>query len=97
MQVSHAISYRVHTSLPLWSLGTNVVNLSYDQRSVSLVDFIGGGQKDINIVKNYKDIIPKTEKILKEGFKKDITNNWQSIKEIQKKSIKDFFSIVNDK
>ena len=97
MQVSHAISYRVHTSLPLWSLGTNVVNLSYDQRSVSLVDFIGGSQKDINIVKNYKDIIPKTEKILKEGFKKDITNNWQSIKEIQKKSIKDFFSIVNEK
>ena len=36
--VEMAISFRVHTSLPLWSLGRPALNLSYDERSQSLIE-----------------------------------------------------------
>lgn len=44
------ISYRVHATLPALSFGTDVVNISYDERAISLIETVGFADWDINLV-----------------------------------------------
>jgi polysaccharide pyruvyl transferase WcaK-like protein len=44
------ISYRLHATLPCLSYGTPVINISYDERAISLIDTIGFSEWDINLV-----------------------------------------------
>jgi hypothetical protein len=45
------VSFRLHAFLPCLSLGTPTINISYDERSLSLVRTIGMGDWDIDLVK----------------------------------------------
>lgn len=45
------VSFRLHAFLPALSFGTPAINISYDERSVSLVRTIGYGDWDIDYVK----------------------------------------------
>lgn len=55
--VEAAISFRVHTSLPLWSLGRPTLNLSYDERSESLINTLGMQACDLNIIERRDTIL----------------------------------------
>jgi len=44
------VSFRLHASVPALALGTPAINLSYDERSLSLVRTLGLGEWDIDFV-----------------------------------------------
>ena len=46
------VSYRVHSTLPCLSYGTPVINISYDERAISLIDTIGLNGWNIKFVEN---------------------------------------------
>ena len=54
------VSYRVHASLPCLALGTDFVNISYDQRGSSLMQTIGMESWDINMI-DHEDILDPVE------------------------------------
>lgn len=59
--VDAAISFRVHTSLPLWSLGRPTLNLSYDERSESLIKTLDMKQYDLNIIEQRQTLAEDIE------------------------------------
>ena len=48
---SLCISFRLHSILPCLSLGTPVIPISYDERSLSLIDTVGFGSWQIDLVR----------------------------------------------
>jgi polysaccharide pyruvyl transferase WcaK-like protein len=44
------VSFRVHASLPSYALGTDFVNISYDERGLSLMETIGLKEWDVNLM-----------------------------------------------
>lgn len=60
---SLVVSMRVHATLPCLALGTPVINVSYDERSQSLLDTIGYGDWDINLIES-NDVIQDISKRL---------------------------------
>jgi hypothetical protein len=51
------VSFRLHASVPCLRFGTPVVNISYDERSLSLVRSLGLGEWDIDLVRE-EDVVP---------------------------------------
>jgi polysaccharide pyruvyl transferase WcaK-like protein len=45
------VTYRVHSALPCMALGTPFIKLSYDERAISLMDTVGYGDWNIDIVR----------------------------------------------
>ena len=98
--VKTAVSFRVHSSLPLWSMGTAAVNLSYDERSSSLIETLGMQHLDLNLfdfgvgsrgglMKQIAQKLDSTDQI------KNISV-WESLLDIQKKGVGNFIKIVED-
>jgi len=50
------VSFRLHAFLPCVSFGTPAINISYDERSLSLVRTIGLGEWDIDFVRS-RDVV----------------------------------------
>lgn len=44
------VTYRVHSALPCMAFGADFIKLSYDERAISLMETVGFGQWNINIV-----------------------------------------------
>lgn len=89
--VELAVSFRVHTSLPLWSLGRPTLNLSYDERSESLIKTLDMEKCDLNIIERRDSI--------KDDLKNHIENmpdsvsippRWDELHDIQVKGINRF-------
>ncbi len=47
-----SIGYRLHAALPCLSFGSPAISISYDERATSLLDTIGFGAWDINMITN---------------------------------------------
>ncbi len=47
-----SISYRLHASLPCFSFGTPTIKISYDERAISLMNTIGLGEWNINMMES---------------------------------------------
>ena len=85
---SLVISMRVHATLPCLSYGIPVVNLSYDERALSLMETIGYSEWDINLVKKQDDLINQiTERIIKldklTSLKVENANLWEDLSKLQ--------------
>jgi polysaccharide pyruvyl transferase WcaK-like protein len=93
--VSEAISFRVHTSLPLWSLGRPALNLSYDERSESLIDTLDMGRFDLNLIEEHESILEKIESRL-ESFPDRIEApvRWQQLRDTQEAGIRRFLNLL---
>lgn len=93
--VSEAISFRVHTSLPLWSLGRPALNLSYDERSESLIKTLDMCRFDLNLVENSDSILQKIESQL-DGFPDCVQAppQWQRLRDIQEAGIRRFLNLL---
>jgi hypothetical protein len=93
--VSEAISFRVHTSLPLWSLGRPALNLSYDERSESLIDTLDMGRFDLNLIEERESILEKIESRL-ESFPDRIEApvRWQQLRDTQEAGIRRFLNLL---
>ncbi|MDT3699101.1 MAG: polysaccharide pyruvyl transferase family protein [Thermincola sp.] len=60
------ITYRLHSCLPCLSFGTPVIKISYDERAISLMNTIGFGDWNINMVTSdnlINDIIDRYKRI----------------------------------
>ena len=44
------VTYRLHAALPCLAFGTPVISISYDERALSLIDTVGFGDWDIDLV-----------------------------------------------
>jgi len=93
--VSEAISFRVHTSLPLWSLGRPALNLSYDERSESLIETLGMGQFDLNLVEDGASVLKNIESRL-DSFPDSVEapERWHQLREIQEAGIRRFLKLL---
>lgn len=91
--VETAISFRVHTSLPLWSLGRPTLNLSYDERSESLIKTLGMESCDLNIIER-RETIENDLKSHMSGLSShvEIPPCWDTLHDIQVKGIERFLS-----
>lgn len=97
--VNTAVSFRVHTSLPLWSLGCPALNLSYDQRSSSLIHTVDMCSHDINIMEtNFTSLLDNIERRLTEltSVEDFAPSTWHQLMEIQDRSIRDFLQLIKE-
>lgn len=88
------ISFRVHTTIPLLSLGIPVINLSYDERSISLIrETLGYRKKDISFCQDVKVLMEQLEHALnvEEELSSDIINKTSSI---QSRVVSSFLSSI---
>jgi len=94
--VDTSISFRVHTSLPLWSLGCSAINLSYDERSKSLIETLKMNDYDIDIIKNDSGILGKIEERLErvQHTKFATPSYWNELREVQDNCIEKFLTKV---
>ena len=89
------ISMRIHATLPCLSYGTPVINLSYDERAKSLMETIGFGEWDLNLVLDQKDALEIINKRLNNlnklhSLRNENANIWEEFKEIQFEALKIF-------
>ena len=94
--VNLSVSFRVHTSLPLWSIGCPAINLSYDERSKSLIDTLKMNQYDIDIIQSgnstFDKIEEKIEFVMNSEF--SIPSYWQELELIQDEGIEKFLGLI---
>ena len=83
---SLVISLRLHATLPCFSFGTKCINLSYDERSMSLMNSIGLKNWDIQILKE-KNL---DQMLLK---KLEMTNKFNSLQTLFRKKIEKYKKI----
>lgn len=91
--VEAAISFRVHTSLPLWSLGRPTLNLSYDERSESLIKTLDMQHCDLNIIERRDTILDDLKKHVESMSERvEIPAHWDTLHNIQVEGIKRFLT-----
>jgi hypothetical protein len=59
------VTFRLHAFLPCLSFGTPAVNISYDERSLSLVRTVGLGDWDIDLVKEHDAVEAVRDRLLR--------------------------------
>ncbi|AUC62352.1 hypothetical protein AA637_14895 [Cyanobacterium sp. HL-69] len=90
---SLVVSMRVHATLPCLALGTPVINISYDERSLSLLHTIGYADWDLNLLKSDNILLDISDrlslldihKMMKQKSETKII--WSKLYEIQQKAI----------
>lgn len=93
--VSEAISFRVHTSLPLWSLGRPALNLSYDERSESLIETLDMSRYDLNLIEDRDLILEKIEARLGSfPVRVDAPARWRLLRDAQEAGIRRFLNLL---
>ena len=91
--VEAAISFRVHTSLPLWSLGRPTLNLSYDERSESLINTLGMQACDLNIIEQRETLTHDLQgRLTTLPNKVDIPTCWSFLHDVQTAGLNRFLA-----
>ena len=94
------ISYRVHATLPCLSFGTPVINLSYDERGLSLLETLGMGAWDIDFphspdaasaIQGRFDAMESLS-----GLRENANPLWDSLCELQLAQMNQFAAEVHD-
>ncbi len=92
------VSYRLHSFLPALSFGTPVIKISYDERALSLVDTLGMGDWNINMVKSndvVAEIIDRHKRIeTLEEVKKNAQPTWNRVDNTMTEAFKGFAKMV---
>ena len=89
------VSFRVHATLPSLSYDTPVINLSYDERGISLLNSIGYSSWDINLVEQFDsiyDVLQERLENLNELYTLKAKNKdlWSSLVSTQEAVLSDF-------
>lgn len=88
------ITYRVHSALPCMAFGTPFIKLSYDERALSLMDTVGFGEWNIDIVKTssvvdaVRDRLSNLHKLL--AAREMAAAEWERLREVQDIAMKQF-------
>lgn len=96
-QASMVVTFRLHAALPALSMGTPVVNVTYDERAESLISDLLAEASSIHLVKENQDFQDRLkERIFGGGYKisQPTEDHWHSVIEFQKTSILEFKGLV---
>lgn len=92
------VSFRLHAFLPCLMLGTPSISLSYDQRSISLIETIGMAEWDINFI-GHPDVLGAIRERAGnlgrlEELKRRARPRWEALRAMTEKAIANFFARV---
>ena len=94
------VSFRLHAFLPCVSFGTPAINISYDERSISLVRTIGLGDWDIDFVRSndvvgeVRDRCARLDDLVR--TREAAQPTWQRLETIMRDSMASFAKLVVD-
>jgi polysaccharide pyruvyl transferase WcaK-like protein len=92
------VTYRVHSALPCLALGTPFVKLSYDERAISLMETVGFGDWNIDIVKSSDVVADVAERLANleriDTIKREANARWISLKHTQDSAMSQFAEAV---
>jgi polysaccharide pyruvyl transferase WcaK-like protein len=95
------ISYRLHSTLPCLSYGIPVINMSYDERAVSLIDSIGLDEWNINMFETDDELSQVVNRYQRLNelpiFKEKARNLWNKMDEVMLDTFKSFANDVHQK
>jgi len=84
------ISFRLHTSIPCFSLGVPLVNLSYDERALSLVKDLGLADRNLSIHEmDPQEVLPHIINILEQRQESN-AEMWSKIFQFQMSKMEEF-------
>lgn len=88
------VTYRVHSALPCMAFGTPFIKLSYDERALSLLDTVGFGDWNIDIVKE-PDVVGAVANRLNRledlpKIREQAAPIWSNIRTTQDTALKEF-------
>ena len=92
------VTYRVHSALPCLALGTPFIKLSYDERAISLMETVGFGEWNIDIVKSadvvgdVADRLAHLDRI--QAIKVSAKARWATLKQTQDSAMTQFAEAV---
>lgn len=93
------VSFRVHASIPALSFGKNFVNISYDERASSLMDTLGLGPWDLNLLETSNLAVAVTERLAEletlSSLRGELTALWQDLDTLQNEEIGKFEKMVS--
>lgn len=95
---SLVVTFRLHAFLPCVSFGTPAVNISYDERSSSLVRTIGLGDWDVDLVRSadvVADVRARCAALDRlEALKRDAQPRWQELEDVMRGAMQGFAARV---
>lgn len=88
------ITYRVHSALPCMAFGTPFIKLSYDERAISLMNTLGFGEWNVDIVKVDSVVEAVRDRLSRLPEIKTTLNSvvakWECIREVQDNAMRSF-------
>lgn len=92
------VTYRVHSALPCMAFGTPFIKLSYDERAISLMNTVGFGDWNIDIVK-VPDVVDAVHDRLSNlgalhTARTHAVAKWEHLREVQDSAMKKFATDV---
>lgn len=96
---SLVVSFRLHAFLPCVSFGTPAINISYDERSSSLVRTIGMESWDIDFVRSHEvaaEVRDRCDRLSAlEALREDVQPKWRELENVMRTAMKSFAQRVN--
>jgi len=92
------ITYRVHSALPCMAFGTPFIKLSYDERAISLMDTVGYGGWNIDIVKAESVVDAVRDRLNNlhtlQSTREKAALEWEKLREVQDRAMRQFAADV---
>lgn len=91
------LTYRLHAFIPCLSYGIPTINISYDQRAGSMLDTLGMGDWNINLLKDNveQELQHRIQNIGQlEELKDNVTDRWAELRNIMSKGTDRFIQNV---
>lgn len=92
------VTYRVHSALPCMAFNTPFIKLSYDERALSLMDTVGFGRWNIDIVKSRDVLQDVAERLANLGeierTRKAAAARWSALRNAQDSVLGQFAAAV---
>ena len=96
---SLVVTFRLHAALPCLAYGTPVIAISYDERAISLIDTIGFGEWNIDLVQSpdlVKDVVDRHQRLSElPGLRLRTKPTWNRLYETMQGAFRDFAARVN--
>lgn len=94
------VTYRVHSALPCMAFGTPFIKLSYDERAISLMETVGFGDWNIDIVRESDTIGAVTDRLSRieslDEIRHAAQGTWSKIRSVQDTALKEFATACRD-
>jgi hypothetical protein len=89
-----SVTYRLHAFLPCMAFGTPTIKISYDERSLSLIDTVGLGRWNIDMVRSDDTVSEVYERLQRldelDALRVEARFRWQELYKINSRTFREF-------